>query len=274
MNRTTRGTVIAASASPRAVQRQGRVRGIGRRRTSAHDGKKDAKVACTGVNECKGQGECAGTGNSCAGSNSCKGKGVTMMSADDCQKKGGKVAARTDGERGGSRPVSPRDESADGTHEATMSTRSARPRISASASAPHRTLLDAARERHARRLARGDLENFMAIAGGRPLHVLSACGATSRWCCTASRCRSAAATSSTRHYLRELPRLADRFEPAWVSTTCAGRATTRTSCTTCCRCPGRRSCCALAPRIARAGRSSDDGSCSRTSRRTSPSRAR
>jgi hypothetical protein len=59
----------------------------------AHDGKKDAKVACTGVNECKGKGECAGAGNSCAGSNSCKGKGVTMMSADDCQKKGGKVAA-------------------------------------------------------------------------------------------------------------------------------------------------------------------------------------
>src|SRR4051812_28474954 len=42
---------------------------------------KDAKAAaanvkCTGVNECKGKGACAGAGNACAGKNECKGHGV------------------------------------------------------------------------------------------------------------------------------------------------------------------------------------------------------
>jgi hypothetical protein len=92
MNRTTRGTVIALGVAAlfSAGTALAEPAGDGH---DTHDGKKDAKVACTGVNECKGKGECAGAGNSCAGSNSCKGKGVSMMSADDCQKKGGKVAA-------------------------------------------------------------------------------------------------------------------------------------------------------------------------------------
>jgi hypothetical protein len=59
-------------------------------RAESHD-KAGAKVACTGVNECKGRGTCAGAGSSCAGMNECKGKGVLMMSAEDCEKKGGKV---------------------------------------------------------------------------------------------------------------------------------------------------------------------------------------
>jgi uncharacterized membrane protein len=48
-------------------------------------------IHCAGVNSCKGQGSCAGAGNSCAGMNSCKGKGVVDMSKEDCLKKGGKV---------------------------------------------------------------------------------------------------------------------------------------------------------------------------------------
>jgi uncharacterized membrane protein len=48
-------------------------------------------IHCAGVNACKGQGSCAGAGNSCAGMNSCKGKGVVDMSKEDCMKKGGKV---------------------------------------------------------------------------------------------------------------------------------------------------------------------------------------
>ena len=48
-------------------------------------------IHCAGVNACKGQGSCAGAGNSCAGQNACKGKGVVEMSKDDCMKKGGKV---------------------------------------------------------------------------------------------------------------------------------------------------------------------------------------
>jgi uncharacterized membrane protein len=51
-----------------------------------------ANVKCTGVNECKGKGACAGAGNACAGKNECKGKGVMAMTDADCKTKGGKVA--------------------------------------------------------------------------------------------------------------------------------------------------------------------------------------
>ena len=56
-----------------------------------------AKVKCTGVNDCKGKGECSGDGHGCSGNNSCKGKGwVTMDSAKACTDKGGKVLADND----------------------------------------------------------------------------------------------------------------------------------------------------------------------------------
>ena len=42
------------------------------------------KVACYGVNACKGTGECGGKGHSCAGKNACKGAGVVMMAKDAC----------------------------------------------------------------------------------------------------------------------------------------------------------------------------------------------
>jgi len=59
---------------------------------------KDAKAAaadvkCTGVNECKGKGACAGASNACAGKNECKGKGVTKMTEADCKAKNGTVVA-------------------------------------------------------------------------------------------------------------------------------------------------------------------------------------
>jgi hypothetical protein len=58
--------------------------------------KKDAKqapaqVRCSGVNECKGKGECGGATTSCAGTNECKGKGWVLASDKDCKSKGGKV---------------------------------------------------------------------------------------------------------------------------------------------------------------------------------------
>jgi uncharacterized membrane protein len=52
-----------------------------------------ANVKCTGLNECKGKGACAGAGNACAGKNECKGKGVTSISEADCKAKGGTVVA-------------------------------------------------------------------------------------------------------------------------------------------------------------------------------------
>jgi hypothetical protein len=44
----------------------------------------DAKVACEGVNKCKGQGSCATSKNSCAGKNECKGQGVVQMTQAEC----------------------------------------------------------------------------------------------------------------------------------------------------------------------------------------------
>ena len=51
-----------------------------------------ADVACSGVNAFKGQGACAGKGNSCAGKNACKGMGWTKVaSAEACTTAGGTV---------------------------------------------------------------------------------------------------------------------------------------------------------------------------------------
>ena len=62
----------------------------------AGDAKKDAgkSVKCSGVNACKGHGECGAADGShaCAGKNECKGKGwVKVKSEEECTKKGGTV---------------------------------------------------------------------------------------------------------------------------------------------------------------------------------------
>ena len=52
------------------------------------------KVACYGVNQCKGTGECGGKGHTCAGMNACKGQGVVKMAKADCLKaEGGRLTA-------------------------------------------------------------------------------------------------------------------------------------------------------------------------------------
>ena len=89
MNRSTKGALIALSVAALFSARTATAESGDK--DSTQDAKKSAKVHCTGVNECKGKGECASASNSCAGSNSCKGKGVVMMSAEDCKAKGGKV---------------------------------------------------------------------------------------------------------------------------------------------------------------------------------------
>ena len=53
--------------------------------------KSEMKVHCSGVNSCKGHGECATAKHSCKGKNSCKGHGWVAMSKDECSEKGGKV---------------------------------------------------------------------------------------------------------------------------------------------------------------------------------------
>lgn len=51
-----------------------------------------ADVQCSGINACKGQGECGGKGTSCHGTNACKGQGwVKTASSEACTAAGGKV---------------------------------------------------------------------------------------------------------------------------------------------------------------------------------------
>lgn len=90
MNRATKGAVIALGVAA-LFSARGALAESGDH-DAKHDAKKEAKVRCTGVNECKGKGECAAGGNSCGGSNECKGKGVKMMDAEECKQKGGTVA--------------------------------------------------------------------------------------------------------------------------------------------------------------------------------------
>ncbi len=51
----------------------------------------EVKVACFGINACKGQSECATPENACKGMNSCKGKGYLYVSLKECEAQGGKV---------------------------------------------------------------------------------------------------------------------------------------------------------------------------------------
>lgn len=54
------------------------------------EAKKEAKVQCLGVNECKAKGACSTADHTCAGQNACKGKGWIPLSAEECKTKGGK----------------------------------------------------------------------------------------------------------------------------------------------------------------------------------------
>jgi len=55
------------------------------------DAEASKKVACYGVNSCKGHGACKSSANACKGQNSCKGMGLTMLSKSKCMAKGGSV---------------------------------------------------------------------------------------------------------------------------------------------------------------------------------------
>lgn len=55
---------------------------------------KTAKVACMGINECKGHGGCKTEANGCHGQNGCKGKGFVEATEADCKTKGGTVMAK------------------------------------------------------------------------------------------------------------------------------------------------------------------------------------
>jgi hypothetical protein len=57
-----------------------------------HSKEKSKTVKCSGINECKGKGECGGADNACRGMNECKGQAwITVDSKKFCETKGGKV---------------------------------------------------------------------------------------------------------------------------------------------------------------------------------------
>ena len=64
----------------------------------AYMGDDDDKVACYGINKCKGTGECGGKGHGCAGKNECAGQGWLKLSSDKCLKiQGGRLTPESEG---------------------------------------------------------------------------------------------------------------------------------------------------------------------------------
>ena len=51
--------------------------------------KKAAMGECSGINTCKGTGDCGGDGHECKGKNSCKGKGWVKKDKKACESKKG-----------------------------------------------------------------------------------------------------------------------------------------------------------------------------------------
>jgi uncharacterized membrane protein len=87
--KTIKGALIASAvaalfaANPALAQEKGKTN-----KTTAK------AVHCSGVNECKGKGACAGADNACKSQNSCKGKGyLDTKTEKECLDKGGKVLA-------------------------------------------------------------------------------------------------------------------------------------------------------------------------------------
>ncbi|MCP1469036.1 putative membrane protein [Sphingobium sp. OAS761] len=51
------------------------------------------KVACYGVNACKGQSDCKSGNHDCKGQNDCKGQGFKDLTKNACAKAGGSLTA-------------------------------------------------------------------------------------------------------------------------------------------------------------------------------------
>ena len=80
----TKGILIASAVAGLFVS-------AGTSMALAADQKDGEQVVCSGINECKGHGTCAGAGHACAGQNGCKGQGHSKVTKKVCLDEGGKV---------------------------------------------------------------------------------------------------------------------------------------------------------------------------------------
>ena len=62
--------------------------------------KADEKLACYGINKCKGTGDCSGQGHQCSGQNACKSQGHINLPKDVCLRIEGGHLVPGPGERG------------------------------------------------------------------------------------------------------------------------------------------------------------------------------
>ncbi len=81
----------ATPASDQAMPGMSGMKDMAAETAPAGEGAVEVKVACFGINACKGQSDCATPNNACKGMNSCKGQGFKYVSLKECEAQGGKV---------------------------------------------------------------------------------------------------------------------------------------------------------------------------------------
>ena len=86
-----KGESVSSTLAQEGQQMQGAAESSASEAKKSTESATEVKVACFGVNECKGKSECATPENACKGLNSCKGKGYLYMSMQACEAAGGKV---------------------------------------------------------------------------------------------------------------------------------------------------------------------------------------
>ncbi len=88
---TTQKETEGQRAAPAAGRSMPGMKDMAPEATSTGEGAVEVKVACFGINACKGQSDCATPNNACKGMNSCKGQGFKYVSLKECELQGGKV---------------------------------------------------------------------------------------------------------------------------------------------------------------------------------------
>ena len=89
-NKLVVGAALAGMAFAMAAHAEGKTEKKAAAKTT------EVKGECSGVNSCKGTGECGGKGHACAGKNECKGQGWMSTTEADCKGKKGEFHAKND----------------------------------------------------------------------------------------------------------------------------------------------------------------------------------